>query len=371
VIAAHPIDKVRILGRADAMDFQELEDPKEVEAAQRDLEKVLTRELRHRENRIVGYPSGYFQDEVLFARGSGDEVFWWNGGKSTKGNELLNFFGRGTPRARDTLLIDLQFNFPKGSYDRRHGGTFIREFQSGRIALAHRGIVTRGKSRVPRDWLLDEIDIKSEQVTNSTTQGTSEVLPVGFIDEADIVTRIAEFCAEIRRAAAAVMRDHQAKGTGSRTATVGPKGELSGTLSEYFQEFVGTVNYHVRGGPRSTRFMHGAVVRALKDRLGSAFEYRKSSRIDLVVLRSPRCYVCEVKTSADWQSLYTAVGQLFVHAATLRKIYPDMKVAKVLVAPVNPSASAKRRLFADLGCHIVSFQEEANLYRMNGVEVFR
>lgn len=190
----------------------EIADLKEIAKAQGILRRTLARELRHRRERTIGYPSGHFRAEVFFARGSGDEITWWSGGRSRNRKDFYNFIGRGEPASDAPLMIDLQFNLPARKFTRSRGGAFVRDTETGELLLAHRGIVTRGKSRVRKDDLLSEAAVTSTTVESGTGTDEFELLIVAPIDRKGLSVEIRDFAEEVRRAADVVKNQRNRSG---------------------------------------------------------------------------------------------------------------------------------------------------------------
>ncbi|EQD32377.1 hypothetical protein B1B_17722, partial [mine drainage metagenome] len=91
---------------------------------------------------------------------------------------------------------------------------------------------------------------------------------------------------------------------------------------DYYREFSGK---KTGGGDRFTyESRHGDIVHALLDWVplqGNVGKIQKSVLVDLAVLHHGKLVaVFEVKSSADRQSLYTAIGQLVVHSAKAKGV---------------------------------------------------
>lgn len=335
--------------------YLEMTDPKEIEAAQKVLSKQLSKELPYKKHRTIGYPSGYFKTEVRFADKQGDDVSWWLG-TLHKSGQYLNLFGRGNPNSDNTLLIDLQFNFSQTKFTRSHGGVFVKHLQTGEIALGHRGIVTRGKSRVPRDLLLQEANVSPFQVTSNIRPGMVDALVVAPINKAGIISDIREFSVEIRRAASLVMQSSKNPNNTPSNGTTPVVSILDRALRDYFDEFIGKTTSNRAGGQISIDCRHGAIVRALRDNFKDKGELYKSQTIDLVVETKNQVIVFEVKTGTNTQSIYTAVGQLYVHGAALARKFPKKEVIRYLVLPINPQKNVSKSALDELGIHLLPFR---------------
>ncbi len=261
--------------------------------------------------------------------------------------------GHGTPGdLKTTLFIDVQFNFP-ATFRRDQGGAFLRQVESGKIVLAHRGIVTLGKGRFPKDRLFDAM--AASVCEAATSKGTKEFLLIAELDSKTLIEEISAFSSQLRT----VLRDYKADSASA--AAVGGNTPLSrqdasafGKLGDYFDEFSGKRRaYKARKVQADCH--HGLVVAALEQALRDNAHTQKSREIDLVALRSDTTLLVEVKTSADPQSVYTAIGQLSVHAPRVAQIFSQKTVAKVVVLPEQPMAQLGEILGKHLGIKVILY----------------
>lgn len=335
--------------------YLELTDLGRIKEAQKVLSKQLVKELPYKSKRTIGYPSGYFEAEVRFAKKKGDDISWWLGIQHQVNNcaVYLNLFGRGNPESDNTLLIDLQFNFSFEKFTRSHGGVFIKDTQADKIVLGHRGIVTRGKSRVPRELLLQEADVSMENVVSDIKPGVAEVFMVTPIDKNGVISDIREFATEIRRAASCVMISDP---NDDKSASNKKLSFFDSALKEYFDEFAGKTTLSRTGGQVKMDCHHGTIVRALRDKFNKNGSVCKSQAIDLAVKTADKILLFEVKTCANSQSIYTGIGQLYIHGATLSRKFPDKKVVRYLVLPISPKNGVQQTALKELGIHLMPFK---------------
>lgn len=330
--------------------FQEIEDVKELGSLSKELTRKISGQAVLHKTKTIGYPSGRFDTRVHFAESKGDNVLWWAGHSSSDGEASINLVGRGDPRGSDYLLIDLQFNVPIRSSRRSHGGAFVRDVESGIIYLAHRGIVTRGKSRVKKDLLLAETSATTTQVHGS--KGLIELFLVAAVESDSLLDDISTFAQEIRRAAA-VVTDEDVTGDAKET-TVSNENDLDDTLGEYFEEFSGSRRLPARE-EAVVLVRHGGVVHQLADAVKHLGSLHKSKLVDLAVVSDDCVYLFEVKTSIDTTSIYIAIGQLCVHALPIAKLFGVKNVRKIMVIPGVPSSRIRDGLFKDTGIEILSY----------------
>lgn len=338
--------------------FIELTDTKEIKQAQFKMSVKLKKQFPYEQERVIGWPAGHFSAQVRFSRKSGADTSWWYTGSSQDKQSEYNLFGRGNPEESKILLIDLQFNIPVVTFNRKQGGVFLRDVGSGKTLLGHRGIVTRGKSRVPRELLLQEANVTQRTIESDKSPNEVDVFLVSSIDDANLGSQISDFAFEIRRAANLVMGDNKGDSTSkSKPGKALPptkKSSLDAALNGYYDEFIGKTIIR-RAAQVTMNCRHGSVVKELRNKLKSVGTQYKSVAMDLVVETDKKVFLYEVKTGSDSQSIYTGLGQLYFHSAALARRFPGKKVVRHLVIPFAPTAANRETVCKELGIKIVTF----------------
>lgn len=338
--------------------FIELTDTKEIKQAQLQMSAKLKKHFPYKQERVIGWPSGHFSAQVRFSRKGGADISWWYTGSSDDKQSEYNLFGRGNPEESKLLLIDLQFNIPIVTFNRKHGGVFLRDVSSGKTLLGHRGIVTRGKSRVPRELLLQEANVTQRTIESDKSPNEVDVFLVASIDDANLGSQISDFAIEIRRAAYLVMGDNKVDSTSkSKSGKSHPPAKespLDSALNGYYDEFIGETIIR-RAAQVTMNCRHGSVVKELRNELKSVGTQYKSVAMDLVVETDKEVFLYEVKTGSDSQSIYTGIGQLYFHAAALSRKFQGKKVVRHLVIPFAPTATNREIVCKELGIKIVTF----------------
>jgi len=331
-------------------EYIEIESPREIRRINNALFAKLKSGLHHIETRTIGYPQGNFQAKVRFLSDTGSDVLYWSAWRSEDRGAVGSFFGHGASGGHGSLNIDLQFNLPVVDFSRRLGGAFLRHVPTDSIVLAHRGIVTLGHGRVQKATLFSEMAATLREA--DTGNGSAQFLLIGDLDSPTLVGDIDSFSAEVRRAVRAIKANAVEAG-GDRPKAASKTSRLSGKLRAYFDEFSGQrrVNW-----PRTSvaDCYHGTVVRTLRDAFGSA-ETLKSQEIDLTVVTHDRVLLFEVKTSANRQSVYTAIGQLTAHAPIVARYAPRIPLVKVMVLPELPDPRIYNLLTHRLDIRLVTF----------------
>jgi hypothetical protein len=180
----------------------EIEDPREITRLNDVLSARLKDTLLPAETRTIGDPSGRFTADVRFLSRTGIDVFYWWGGLSRDETIIVNLFGHGAPDDREDLVIDVYFNFRRAEFRRTLGGAFLLHTPTGRVVLAHRGLVTRGHGRVPKAALFSEMTARVLKA--HTGNGTSDFLVIGELESPTLINDIDAFSPELRRAAIAI-----------------------------------------------------------------------------------------------------------------------------------------------------------------------
>jgi len=314
------------------MPYVEIEQPKALADLNRRLSSKLERTFHHVETRIVGSPGGSFRAKVRFRSARGNSVFWWSSRPSRDKTAVRNLFGHGTPGGHAPLNIDVQFNLPVVRFSRRRGGAFLRQVPSDAIILAHRGIVTLGHGRIRKDVLFEKMDLTSREA--ETSSGSGEFLLIGELASPTLIDDIDGFSRQLRKIVQSIKTKGTRIGKDGYQPSSTNQSMLPAKLRKYFDEFSGKRNLERRQGTVAD-WHHGKVVRALRDALNGSPKPMKSREIDLIAFRARKTFVFEVKTGADTQSVYTAVGQLAIHAQAVAQQF-DTPLVKVVVLPEHP-----------------------------------
>lgn len=322
--------------------YVEIEDIPEIRRLLGKLERRTKTQAPVIKHRSIGYPSGYFDDKVGFTTSSGSQVVWWLSRPNDAGDSWLNLIGRGNPDEKGLLLIDLQVNVATQTFSRRLGGTFVREDMSGATFLAHRGIVTRGKSRIP--WARLTALTTERPIVVATSSGPREMFLVSSLDSEDLLGDIARFAQEIR---AALDRNPHS------TSTTRDPFEI--VLRDFINEFTGGRNIPPRQAQTAV-VRHGEVVKSLRDLLVKAGATQKSQKVDLFFAPSVgNPYLFEVKTGVDSTSLYTGIGQLYMYSAALLPKVASKVIHKVLVIPEGLSEACQHRVRKEIGVEVLTY----------------
>lgn len=287
--------------------FSLVESKNEIAKAQRKLEASFRRDFKGKATRNIGYPGGTTPNAKVATNG---DYWYWpadHDHSNSPNPRRLNWFG--IFREEGDLQISVEINTPYEGSNAQVAGFFARDNETGVIYLFHSGRVGGGTTGVSKAAFLTWSDQKLVEVFDSTgnTRDGVLVMPVDGPAATRSAIRYVESIAEFKRAVRA-------------GDTVTPEfKQREKQFTDFYSEARGR-----RKGARDAEFdyvsRHGEVVDALHAwrkaaSLSKGSRLVKSVLIDLgVSYNNQLSEVYEVKTSALRSDVYTAIGQLLVHA---------------------------------------------------------
>lgn len=295
-----------------------LESKVEIARAQRKLESVIRQSFKSKKKTNIGYPGGTERNATVMTDGS---HWFWSADQRvgrTASHRRLNWFGLMPQAIRSRVDISVEINTPFEGKNNHVGGFFGRDNDSGQIYLFHSARVGGGTKGVSREPFLTWSGHSLVEVFDASGKPREGVLvmPIQGLGAVRSAVRYVDSIASFKLAVRA-----------GETSTKNFRTRQS-RLHAFYAESHGR-----RRGWRSTSIdyvsRHGEVVQALHDWRKAAascvgLRLVKDVFIDLgVATRNGHLVeVYEVKTSADRQSVYTAIGQLFVHGepASCRRV---------------------------------------------------
>jgi hypothetical protein len=174
---------------------------------------------------------------------------------------------------------------------------------------------------------------------------------IGELDSSTLIDDIDGFATDLRQSIRSAPSNGVVRGAPIR-------GSLAARLQKYFDEFSGHSN--LKGRKQSVAdCYHGTVVRAIRNHFDGCAQIFKNEEVDLIVVTKKLILLFEVKTSAHTQSVYTAVGQLSVHASGVAKYDPKVPLIKVIVLPEQPTTRLRHVLTQELGIRLITFTRSA------------
>lgn len=355
--------------------WAEVTDIKELRANWYQLKRSLNASTRSSSERRIGWPRGAFDAKVREASNSTGNTCWVYTNRDKKTGDYFLLVGRTPENIEWSHLIDLQFNFPSKVFSRKKGGAFVKD-ASGRVHLAHRAIVTRGTSRVPKQELFEHVQDVTTVAVSSERKNTQRMFLIGALDDSTLFERMCNAAEKVREAAYSIMAHVTAPVTGVNPKRKGERRDedvssksrdpLDILLRQYQAEFSGTTT---RKGvkKKQVRRNHGKVVGALASRLRPHGTLFNPYNMDLICERDGRFDLYEVKTASSSQSVFTAIGQLVFLGAALQHRF-NREVRRHLVLPVSLEHEARQRFCKELGLRVVTYQDiGAGKYQFNGL----
>jgi ribosomal protein L19E len=278
---------------------------KEKEAAQKQFSEQLKKAWTEDKKRTITWrPSNEILDIVH------DGNFWFVSVAPNQNQQLSRYWNSfGFYKKDGNLNITVEINIATEDDTKRVGGFFAKDDKTGELFLMHSGKVGGGAKGVGKNsflaWCAEE-PITIQGVDGNQRDGIL-VAPVGTAETADAVRRFVQKVADFKKDASNYVSS----------------GEYQQTIKDneqYDREHAGR-----KKGKRTAIIdyvsRHGDVVHALREyrvqkkSLGEVVP--NTNLIDLYVARNKvLTEIYEVKTDVSRQSLYTAIGQLFVHTGS-------------------------------------------------------
>ncbi|WP_017517014.1 hypothetical protein ACQCLI_12815 [Pseudomonas nitroreducens] len=344
--------------------FEVITDPADIAALNAKFAKIMRKGFPYRESRELTYPSGHHTGDVFFEHDKGDRVRGW----SPLGHDPAKYVNHllfGAPGESDWLELAVQLNFPKETCSRLYAGAFVRD-ATGEIFLAHRGKLTKGKAGLPKDLVLSQF---SNCVDARDGKQTNRVILIAGLNEPDMIDKLFAFAQEARevatRIAAMSAEARNSGGNGAGKSGAAQRDSMM-ALSAYFDEFSGETNVAPPATTGKRVVEHGAIVAALAKALGSGANLQKNQAIDLAATHADWTELYEVKTSADTQSVYTAVGQLLLHGESI-KARLGLPVRRFLVLPELPRNDFLKPISQALGGAVITYRKHEDSYLFSGL----
>ncbi|WP_457329219.1 hypothetical protein [Rhizobacter sp. P5_C2] len=348
--------------------FEVVTDIAEIARLNKELGRRLSKTFRVHRTREITYPSGHHTGRVYFEAATGSNVRAWS--PSSKPDKLNNFLLAGDPTASTWMQIDVQLNFPAGTYNRRMAGVFVTD-ENGDVLVAHRGKLTKGMAGLAKAKVLREF--YSLTVEAGDRHRTSRVILIAALDDPELADGLWEFAAKAREVATRIATEDDGNDTSTGGRTKGSSGDKKPAsppkdpllkLRAYFDEYAGEGNTKGHGGGKRT-VEHGAVVKALEAQLRANGNSEKAQAIDLAIVAA-QVDLYEVKTSARTTDVYTGVGQLLIHGECIRELL-EKPVRRHLVLPALPRASYKKHVTKRGGINIVTYEKAGAGYKFSGL----
>jgi hypothetical protein len=300
------MELVLIEGRAERIEYQ------------RQLTVMIKTSWKKQETRrIVWRPTSEdmlinHNDEMWFA----SKKIASEDGRSKYWNSIGLYSGKGN------LRISIEINIPISSRGRT-AGFFARDSLTGNVYLLHDGGFGGGQEGVKRDVYCAYTKRKPVFAVSSDGNERPGVI-IGVLQSATIAKDVAAFAKEI-----AAFKVEIRDGFAERPAVK----KAASKYRTYFEEGAGK---RKRRRMKEIEYVsrHGDIVSALRLWRGGIAKTNervvKNVLIDLGIARDGRLIeLYEVKTNCSRESLYKAIGQIFVHTNK------EIKAKRYIVVPVD------------------------------------
>lgn len=304
-----------------------IQDQTQIEKCHLQLQKLLQKSSTERVKTIVGHRGYSEEKEVLYSE---EFDIWWDMGSIAEGNSgkrYWNAFGLGKPKNRQIQDITCEINYPLKGINKRIAACWVKDGND--IFLVHSGKIGGGRKGIGKSGFIKNYNGVFEEVE---VEGLpNEITIIGNLKDLKLSNQISNFVHEAFRIKQLLL---ERSNTEEESSLNDPLKKIEHTFNE---EFVGTKEYIGRKGKRSATANHGLVVNTLKRICSSkGFLVANDQQRDLYFynLQSQIETVFEVKTSLKSQSIFTAVGQLYVNNIKLSPL-PKM----FYVIPEKPNTN--------------------------------
>lgn len=280
----------------------------------------------------VGYPSGSFEDEVMY---SPELNIWKSNIKHNQENKFWNGFGIGRPiEGKNNSLIG-EINFPHEGINRSIAGAFALE-DNGTILVLHRGKIGGGKPGVGKSIFVD--NFRGDFVDAIDGDRETTFCLVGELNSDLFPSQVSTFIHEIQRV--------------KRLLNTNVTPDFGNLLNFIYTAESSGISVSERNEPKVINRTHGIIVNALAVELISRGLLISNDRNrDLFIYNENRITTLfEIKTSSSTQNLYAVVGQLLVYSIPIRNA-----VQLIAVLPDQIATQVANR-FTELGIKVLYYQ---------------
>jgi hypothetical protein len=310
------------------------------------LEIELKAALPNKERLIIGHPGGSFRNSVYYS------TDLWFSTKKVTGQEVprhWNGFGLGKREGGHQIIV-VEINPPIAGLTRMVSGLFARDDETRKYYLLHRGRIGGGRKGIGKESFKDWYRGSSMKVYESNGTGDEAIL-IGPLGTGRLVTPLRTFVREV-----AQFKDEVVSGSLSRQPS------RDATDRAFTPESFGR-----RKGARSScmdyESCHGLVVNELEKwskthGLVKNGVTTNNQLIDLGIRVNGRLvHIFEVKSAADVQSLYTGIGQLFMHSKGHKR------VRKTLVLPRGECSNRVKTILSKLNINLLEYSIQGDHVR--------
>lgn len=244
--------------------------------------------------------------EATVVKYSKELNLWWRFDDNQTGNRYWNPFGKGEPEKNKNIAIIFEINYAREfrnyKVDRGIAAAGFVKNQHGDIMLVHSGRIGGGREGIGKTLFLNnyrgkwiEVDIGGQSF---------EYVPIALLNSPKLAQHVNTFVMEVDRI----------KRIAKQPYIQTPPRKRSNDFS-FNNEFTGKKKLQSTK-PVIAECDHGLLVNTLSKLLSNeGYLVGNDRNRDLFIYnRSKITHLFEFKTSIDSQSIYTAIGQLFLNS---------------------------------------------------------
>lgn len=257
---------------------------------------------------------------------------WWDMGdisRGKSGSRYWNAFGIGKPSPGKLTNIICEINYPVSGINQRVAANWVIEGSD--VLLVHSGKIGGGRAGIGKNGFIENYTGVFEQT--SIEDLPDQITVIGRLGDPGLPYQIRNFVFEVERIKDILV---------NRISKKSEKTPLEIIQHSFNEEFVGTKQYKNKKEKISSTVNHGLVVNTLKDLIASkGFSVANDQQRDLYIYNRNALIktVFEIKTSLRSQTIFTAIGQLFVNNIRLKPV-PKL----VYVIPEKPNTNLSKTL---------------------------
>ena len=303
---------------------------------------------------LTGHKGNSITTEVCYSK---ELNIWWDmsldglvEGKS--GKRYWNAFGIDEPIPNKLSNIVCEINYPEEGINKRVAANWVKEGND--YLLVHSGKIGGGRIGIGKNGFIQNYNGVFLEVDNSDLP--NEITVIGNLNDPNLAFQIKSFVEEVARIKQLLVR----RVPSSRKHT-----PLEIIEHSFNEEFVGTKEYLGKKEKISSTANHGLVVNSLKNLISIKDKLVANDKQRDLYLYTDKGLirtVFEIKTSLTSQTIFTAVGQLFVNNIRLMPV-PRL----IYVIPEKPNINLAKTL-KKLGIEVLVYYWKNNLPEFKDLE---
>lgn len=290
----------------------------------------LIKQLKKFESEKILASSGYQGVNYKVKVSYSEELdIWWDMGDISNGRanpprpRYFNAFGKGKPTPNKDADIICEINYPVQGINKSVAACWAQDGKD--ILLIHSGRIGGGRAGIGKTAFTEYYAGTFMQA--GLPELPDEVTVIGRLGDQSLGYQIKNFIDEVARIKALI---------------VDQKASTSAMAAHSFnEEFVGIKEYQQKRAKISATVNHGLIVNTLKDILSKNYAVGNDQQRDLYTYSASGKVekVFEIKTSLSSQSIFTAIGQLYVNNIRIKPL-PQL----IYVIPEKPNANMMKTL---------------------------